>query len=121
VIDPGLASGQETQQKWTCSDCGVEVSSMYRLERRGLPNNWTESHRGPLCLRCRRELAADAAVSTLDLSLLERVRLRSAAIVEFEVRRNPGRTNAQIANAVHSSIKAVEKARERLAASGGLV
>jgi hypothetical protein len=94
---------------------------MDNLERRGLPANWAESHHGPVCLRCRRELAADAAVSTLDLSLLDRVRLRSAAIVEFEVRRTPGRTNARIANAVHSSVTAVEKARERLAASGGLL
>jgi hypothetical protein len=121
VIDPGLASEQEAQQKWTCSDCGVEVRLMDNLEPRGLPANWTESHRGLICLHCRRELAADAAISGLALSLQERARLRSTTIVEFEVRRTPGRTNTQIANAVHSSVTAVERARERLAASPGLV
>jgi hypothetical protein len=126
LIDPALVGEQEAQREWTCSDCGVEVRLMANLERRGLPDNWAESHNGPVCLHCRRELAADAALADAALgeltpSLKERARLRSISIVEFEVRRTPGRTNAQIANAVHSSIKAVEKARERLAASEGLV
>ena len=91
------------------------------LERRGLPANWTENHRGPVCLHCQRELAADAALGESALSFKERARLRSSTIVEFEVRRTPGRTNTQIANAVHSSVVAVQKARERLAASGAAV
>jgi hypothetical protein len=87
-------------------------------ERRGLPANWTESLRGPVCLHCRRELAADAAVSRLDLSLKERARLRSSTVIEFEVRRAPDRSNSQIANAIHTSVGAVQKARERLGAAG---
>jgi hypothetical protein len=104
---------------------------LQRLRRRGALDEQPRAPRpalqlGPksprsVCLRCRRELAADAAVGGLSLSLKQRARLRSTTIVEFEVRRTPDRTNTQIANAVHSSIKAVEKARERLAASGGLV
>jgi len=86
-------------------------------ERRGLPANWTENLRGPVCLHCRRELAADAAVSRLDLSLKERARLRSSSVIDFEVRRAPDRSNSQIANAVHTSVGAVQKARDRLSVS----
>jgi hypothetical protein len=52
----------------------------------------------------------------LDLSIQQRARLRSSAIIEFEVRRDPGRSDAKIANAVHTSVVAVQKARERLGA-----
>jgi hypothetical protein len=86
-------------------------------ERRGLPADWSEDHRGPVCLHCRRELAADAAVSRLGLSLKDRARIRSSTIVEFEVMRAPDRSNSQIANAVHTSVMAVQKARERLSVS----
>jgi hypothetical protein len=54
----------------------------------------------------------------LDLSLKERARLRSSTIIEFEVRRAPDRSNSQIASAVHTSVVAVQRARERLGASG---
>ncbi len=94
---------------------------MDNLECRGLPANWTTNLQGPVCLLCQRELAADAAVSTVDLPLKDRARLRASTIVDFEVRRTPGRTNTQIANAVHSSVMAVQKARERIAASGAPV
>lgn len=88
-------------------------------ERRGLPANWTENHQGPVCLVCRRELAADAAVSgaQANLSGQERARRRSSAVIEFEVRRDPSRSNAEIAHAVHTSVMAIQKARERLGAS----
>jgi hypothetical protein len=115
---PPLVSEQEAPQRWKCGECGVEVRLMDSLERRGLPANWTENHRGPVCLHCRREMAADAAVGESAPSFKERAQLRSSSIVEFEVRRTPGRTNNQIANAVHTSVVAVQKARERLAASG---
>jgi hypothetical protein len=114
-------SEREAPQRWTCGNCGVEVRLIDSHERRGLPANWTENHQGPVCLHCRRELAADAAVSTLDLSLQERARLRSSTIIEFEVRRAPNRSNARIASAVHTSVVAVQKARERLGASGAPV
>jgi len=54
----------------------------------------------------------------LDLSLKERARLRSSTIIEFEVRRAPDRSNSQIASAVHTSVVAVQKARERLGVAG---
>jgi hypothetical protein len=87
-------------------------------EDHGLPANWTEEHGGPACLACRRELAADAGVgdSSVDLTFKERARRRSFALLEFEVKRDPDRSNAQIAGAVHTSVVAVQKARERLGA-----
>jgi hypothetical protein len=108
------ASEPEAPICWTCGNCGVEVRWLSSHEQRGLPATWTENHQGPVCLHCQRELAANAAVSTLDLSLQERARLRSSTIVEFEVRRTPNRSNSHIASAVHTNVAAVQKARERL-------
>jgi hypothetical protein len=81
-----------------------------------LPPNWTEERRGPACLACRRELAADAAIgaTSWDLPVKERARLRSNALLDFEVSRDPDRSNSQIAAAVHASVVAVRKARDRL-------
>lgn len=109
---------EEAPQRWTCGNCGVEVRWNSSHEQRGLPANWAENHEGPVCLHCRRQLAADAAVSRSGLSLKQRARLRASTIVEFEVRRAPDRTNSQIAGAIHTSVVAVQKARERLGASG---
>jgi hypothetical protein len=106
-------SEREASQRWTCGKCRVEVRWAGQ-EQRGLPLNWAESHQGPVCLHCRRELAAEAAVGMLGLSLKERAQRRSSSVVEFEVRRAPGRSNSQIANAVHTSVGAVQRARERL-------
>jgi hypothetical protein len=111
-------SEREAPQRWTCGKCSVEVRWTGSHEQRALPPNWTDSHQGPVCLHCRREQVADAAVSTLDLSLKERARLRSHSIIEFEVTRAPDRSNSQIASAVHTSVVAVQKARERLDAAG---
>jgi hypothetical protein len=111
-------SEREAPQRWTCGKCSVEVRWTSSHEQRRFPPNWTDSHQGPVCLHCRRELAADAAVSTLDLSLKERARLRSHTIIEFEVKRAPDRSNSQIASAVHTSVVAVQKARERLGVAG---
>jgi hypothetical protein len=104
---------------WTCGYCSVKVRWMSGHEHRGLPANWIEDHEGPVCLACRRGLAADAAVSgTSDLSLQERTRRRSAGVIEFEVRRDPARSNAEIAHAVHTSVVAVQKTRDRIGAAG---
>ena len=103
---------------WTCGYCRVEVRWMSGHGDHGLPANWSEEHRGPACLACRRQLAADAGVgdTSLDLTFQERARRRSFALLEFEVTRDPDRSNAQIASAVHTSVVAVQKARERLGA-----
>ena len=109
-------SGQALQ-RCTCSNCAVETSWIGKPGRDKLPVNWIETSGGPACLHCRRELAADAAVSGADLNLQGRARLRHSTIVEFEVRRAPDRTNSQIANAIHTSVVAVQKARDRIDAT----
>jgi hypothetical protein len=115
---PPPLSDSRAPQRWTCGNCGVVVRLIDSDERRGLPANWAENHQGPVCLHCRRQLAGDAAVSAVSLPLQERAQLRNSTIVEFEVRRTPTRTNSQIANALHSSVATVERARKRLAAPG---
>jgi hypothetical protein len=110
-------SEQGALQRCTCSNCAVETSWIGEPGRDKLPVNWVETSGGPACLHCRRELAADAAVSGADLNLQARARLRNSTIVEFEVRRAPDRTNSQIANAVHTSLAAVQKARDRIDAT----
>jgi hypothetical protein len=112
------ANGSEVPTRWTCGYCRVEVHWVGGHENHGLPANWAEERGGLVCLACRRELAADAAVGTSsDLSVQERARLRSFALLEFEVTRDPNRSNAQIASAVHTSVVAVQKARDRLGPS----
>ena len=113
------ANGHEIPTRWTCGYCHVEVHWVGDHENHGLPANWAEEREGPVCLACRRELAADAAVdgTSSDVSVQERARLRSFALLEFEVTRDPNRSNAQIASAVHTSVVAVQKARDRLGAS----
>ena len=108
---------REPMQRCTCTNCAVEASWLETPGRGKLPPNWIETSAGPACLHCRRELAADAAVSGSDLNLQGRARLRNSTIVEFEVRRAPDRTNSEIAGAVHTSVGAVSKARERLASA----
>lgn len=110
-------SKQRAPQGWTCANCAVEVSWAGPPEQRKLPATWIEDDRGPICLHCRRELAADAAVSASELNLQGRARLRASTIVEFEVRRAPDRTNSQIANAAHTSVGVVRKARDRIDAT----
>ena len=112
-----LAGGQGTPQRSTCTNCAVEVSWIGDSGRDTLPANWIETPGGPACLHCRRQLAGEAAVSGSDLNLQGRARLRNSTIVEFEVRRAPDRTNSQIANAVHTSLAAVQKARDRIDAT----
>lgn len=108
----------EAAAPWKCAYCKVEVRWMTGEEDRGLPVNWTKERGGPACLACRRELAADAALddNSSSLPVQERARRRSFALLEFEVTRDPDRSNAQIASAVHTSVVAVQKARERLGA-----
>jgi hypothetical protein len=114
--DAGTANGSEATP-WKCAFCKVEIRWIGPHADRGLPANWTEEHDGPACLACRRDLAADAAVKDLsELSFKERAKLRSFALLEFEVKRNPDRSNAEIAGAVHTSVVAVQKARDRLGA-----
>jgi hypothetical protein len=104
-----------TSVKWTCAACGV-AASRSDIETAPLPDFWETGADGTFCLGCRRhraaEAAAEAAPATADRS--DRAKLRRAAIIEFEVRRAPERTNGSIAKSSRSSIPAVVAARRRL-------
>jgi hypothetical protein len=83
------------------------------------PPNWfTDENGDHYCLVCRRERAVDIALADAgDLGTEARAKLRSAAVVEFEIERNPDRPEGEIARAARTSIGAVRKARQRLEGS----
>jgi hypothetical protein len=80
------------------------------------PPNWTHEPDGSYyCLICRRERAIEAALEEAgEIGAEARAKLRTVALVEFEIRRDPDRTEGEIAKAARASIAAVRKARERL-------
>ena len=88
------------------------------LERGSAPPNWARERDGShYCLACRRERAIEKALADAgEIGTEARAKLRSAAVVEFEIRRDPERTEGEIAKAARTSIAAVRKARQRLRA-----
>ena len=80
------------------------------------PPNWAHEADGNYyCLICRRERAIEAALDDAgEVSAEARAKLRSTAVVEFEIRRDPERTEGEIAKAARASVAAVRKARQRL-------
>jgi len=80
------------------------------------PPHWFTDEAGDhFCLACRRERAVEIALDDApDASTEARAKLRSAAVVEFELERDPERTEGEIARSARTSIGAVRKARKRL-------
>lgn len=101
---------------WTCDRCQVNVSWLPGSDAPKLPTGWTDDKKGTYCLLCRRALAAEAALDDApsDTTRENRAKLRSAALIEFEIKRDPMRGNGEIARACRSSVPAVVKARARL-------
>ncbi len=80
------------------------------------PPHWEEAGGSHYCLACRRERAVDAALEDAgDIGIEARAKVRSSAVVEFEILRDPERTEGEIARAARTSIGAVRKARKALA------
>ena len=81
-------------------------------ERTGVPDTWSSSDDGLHCLICRRERAADQAIASApsDSPVEVRAEIRRAALIEFEVRRNPDHPDGVIARTCRSSAPAVAKA-----------
>jgi len=106
-----------TARKWTCNGCGVSTSRSDD-EPVPIPDSWDDCAEGTFCLGCRRRRVTEAAVdsSPEENNRDERAKLRRAALLEFEVQRDPDRTNGSIAKACRSSIPAVAAARQRLGA-----
>jgi hypothetical protein len=99
----------------TCARCQMTTRWMPGHEHAALPAAWVEDEGLLYCLTCRRALAAEAGVGTAPGSTTaSRARMRAVALVEFEIKRDPERSNGQIAKAIHTSVPAVMKARRRL-------
>lgn len=98
---------------WTCARCAVTISWMPGHEQTGLPSGWAKSGGQAHCLVCRRALAAEAGVAD-GATIEDRAKQRRAALLEFEIERDPERPNGEIARAVRCSVPAVLKARQRL-------
>jgi len=78
------------------------------------PPNWFTGEGGDsYCLVCRRERAVEIALEDAgDVGIEARAKLRSAAVIEFEIERDPDRTEGEIASAAGTSVGAVRKARK---------
>ena len=100
---------------WTCARCEVTVSWMAEVERPALPATWIEQDGELYCLGCRREMAGEAALVGLDDESAERRhQVESRARIDFEMKRRPERQDNRIAQACHTSVKAVQQSRVRL-------
>ncbi len=107
-------------KQWTCARCAVTIGWPAGSKARKLPVGWERRGRKLYCLACRREMAEEESVADIapDAPAAKSQQLRSAARVEFEIKRDPDRPDNQIAQACRSSIPAVKKARERLGMPG---
>jgi hypothetical protein len=101
---------------WTCVRCEVTIRYLPGHKPAGTPSGWTKKNGQHYCLNCRRELAAEEGFANApdDMPMEKRVKLRTTAVVEFEILRDPERPNGEIAKVAHCSIPAVAKARQRL-------
>jgi hypothetical protein len=104
---------------WKCARCAVTATRMPGHECPGAPANWTEQNGEAFCLSCRRALAGEARLVgvPLDTTTARRAQLRRMAVIDFELERDPSRSNGEIARAIRTSVVAVGKARQRVAGS----
>jgi hypothetical protein len=109
---------QRIAQNWTCDDCGVTAS---RLDGQPAtePSGWMDSEEGRLCLACRRSRAGEAAVDRVPtgISRDDYRQKRRTGLIEFEMRRAPGRSDARIASVCGTSRSTVAAVRRSLNAA----
>jgi hypothetical protein len=102
--------------RWSCARCRVSVG---RIDRQPtvLPASWTQSDEEIFCLTCSRSRAGEAAMESVsgDRSPENLVRIRRAALIEFEISRAPEAPNRTIARACRTSSSAVAVIRDTLA------
>ena len=101
---------------WLCARCEMSITWMPGHEPTGPPAGWATDEGETYCLACRRERAAEAAC-TEGATIEDRAKLRRAALLQFEIERDPERPNGEIARAVRCSVPAVVKARNALGKS----
>jgi hypothetical protein len=94
----------------------MTVSFAPDVESPRLPSTWARENGGLYCLACRRDMAGEAGLDGVDEDLPDqkRLQIRSQARIEFEINRDPGRQDNQIAKACGTSTVAVRKARARI-------
>jgi hypothetical protein len=104
---------------WICNRCGVAIRYLPGHEPSGPPAGWSVDDGDTNCLKCRRDLAADAAYDRADpgASRSDRAKLRARGRIDFEIERDPERTNGEIAKSLGCSVPAVLKARRQLEAT----
>ena len=106
---------------WICDRCGVSIRYLPGHEPGGPPAGWSTDEGETHCLTCRRDLAAEAAYhrAAPDTSREDRAKLRARGRIDFEIERDPERTNGEIAKSLGCSVPAVVKARRKLEATAG--
>jgi hypothetical protein len=110
-----MSRDSNMSRKWTCDQCEMSVGRIDG-EPTPFPDTWASSAGSRYCLVCRRERAAEAGLEAAPSNspLEVRVKLRRAALIEFEVARTPDHTDGAIAKACRTSASTVAKARSRL-------
>jgi hypothetical protein len=103
---------------WTCARCEMRSTWTNGLAEGSAPPNWIRDAEGlHYCLACRRERAIDEALTDAgEVGIEARAKLRSKALVRFEIARDPERTEGEIARAARTSIGAVRSARKEISA-----
>jgi hypothetical protein len=106
---------------WICDRCGVSIRYLPGHQPAGPPAGWSVDDGDTHCLNCRRDLAAEAAYhgADPDTSREDRAKLRAKGLIDFEIERDPERTNGEIAKSLRCSVPAVLKARRRLESTAG--
>ena len=114
---PKTSAVKPTQQ-WRCERCDVSITYMVGHERNDPPAGWAKDGGRSHCLRCRRAQAAEEAIerAPADTTREERAKILAAAILDFEIQRDPDRPNGEIAKVVRCSVPAVVKSRRRIEA-----
>jgi hypothetical protein len=94
----------------------MTVSFTADVEKPRLPTTWAQENGELYCLACRRDMAGEEGVEDIPEDAPDQTRLkaRSQARIEFEIKRDPDRQDNEIAKACGSSTVAVRKARARL-------
>ena len=99
---------------WTCNGCGVRATRMPGFGV-GRPLGWTMKKGEITCLLCRRAAAGERGVEAAGAATGENmVRIRTASVIEFELKRDADRSNSVIATVCHTSVPTVLKVRNGL-------
>jgi hypothetical protein len=106
---------------WICNRCRVAIRYLPGHEPGGPPAGWSVEDGDTHCLTCRRDLAAEAAYERAgpDTTREDRAKLRARGRIDFEIERDPERTNGEIAKSLGCSVPAVLKARRHLETTVG--